>query len=245
MLQSWLKLVLEDFPGLGMSLQLRLRKNVITMPRGDELLEAIDAALTTMRPMLYSDDYTMYEQRAMWKHLVDQLQERLQEADSVWRISDDRGELETRVDDTVHAAAQAVMHKPYDAAAHLQKAWTAAYAFRPDPSLAYSEAVKAVEAAVIPLTLPNAGTPTLGSVLSHLEGGAASKYTLVIDDKVGAPASASAVTALMRVLWDGHRDRHPGGGTSKPITLESARAAVQIAVTVVHLFSSGAVVKMP
>jgi hypothetical protein len=64
---------------------------------------------------------------------------------------------------------------------------------------------------------------------------------MVIANKTGYPADVSAVIAMMRLLWEGHRDRHEGGPTTAPITPESAQAAVAIAVTLVELLATGAI----
>ncbi|MET9617519.1 hypothetical protein [Kitasatospora indigofera] len=49
----------------------------------------------------------------------------------------------------------------------------------------------------------------------------------------------------MKLLWQRHRNRHPGGQTSAPITLEASQAAVHIAALLVQLLSTSAVVKQP
>lgn len=64
---------------------------------------------------------------------------------------------------------------------------------------------------------------------------------MVIAGKTSNPADVSAVLGMMRLLWEGHRDRHEGGRTSAPITPESAEAAVSVAVTLVQLLSTGSI----
>jgi hypothetical protein len=54
---------------------------------------------------------------------------------------------------------------------------------------------------------------------------AITKWEVVIDDQTGSPATADVVVALIELLWHGHRDRHSGGATSKPVTQEQAQAA--------------------
>ncbi len=153
--------------------------------------------------------------------------------------------LERRVDETVVAAAHfTIAAASANASAHLKAAWSATYGFHPDPEKAYSQAVKAAEAVVIPATIPNAGTPTLGTALKHLDDTAA-KWTTVLDDKTGNPASAEPLIGLIRMLWQGQRDRHAGGPTSKPTTQEAAEAAVHAAILIVQWFNSQAVVKNP
>lgn len=100
---------------------------------------------------------------------------------------------------------------------HLRAAFSEAYGIKPDPSAAYSRAVKAVEAVANPLFLSNDPEPTLGKVRSHLDQGRR-KYEMVIADKTGAPADIDAVIAMISLLWHGQRDRHEGGPTSAPVT---------------------------
>lgn len=57
---------------------------------------------------------------------------------------------------------------PGNASGHLGKAWAAAFDQEPNPSTAYSEAIKAVEAAAIPVVLPNDPLATLGKVVGEL-----------------------------------------------------------------------------
>ena len=64
---------------------------------------------------------------------------------------------------------------------------------------------------------------------------------MIIANKTGSPADVSAVREMMRLLWQGHRDRHEGGPTTAPITPESAQAAVAIAVALVELLSNRAI----
>ncbi|MEV0537820.1 hypothetical protein [Kitasatospora sp. NPDC050463] len=68
---------------------------------------------------------------------------------------------------------------------------------------------------------------------------------MVILDNQAVPAKVDTVVSLMKLLWHGHRDRHPGGQTSAPITVEAAHAAVHIAVLLVQLLSSSSVTRTP
>jgi hypothetical protein len=74
-----------------------------------------------------------------------------------------KGRLERRVDDTAVAAFERVAATANDEASmHLRRAWTAIYGRDPEPSLAYGEAVRAVEAVACPMFLPKDPRPTLG-----------------------------------------------------------------------------------
>ncbi|MER6830845.1 hypothetical protein ABT352_32965 [Streptosporangium sp. NPDC000563] len=258
---KWVLTALREYQGLATSVQLRLRRTIWVHPtdqprgtaildlQGKDLLEAIDVVLATnvtlLRPPGRYMEWEEQQFRKKWVVTVKELHFRLIEAGSAWQPNAEFDGLERRVDETVAEAAKAtIAAAPTDAATHLKAAWAAAYAFHPDPEKAYSQAIKAAEAVVIPATIPNAGTPTLGTALKHLEDTKA-KWTTVLDDKNGNPASAEPVIGLIRMLWQGQRDRHAGGPTSKPATQEAAEAAVHAAVLIVQWFNSKAVVKNP
>ena len=173
------------------------------------------------------------------------LQQLLDDGRMIYRVRADGLGLERRVDPVAHAQAitaeDAAEQAGFPAAAErLLAAWNSVYALKPDPSSAYRDAIRAVEAVANPLFLPATRAPTLGQVIRHLDqrGG---DYEMVIANKAGLPADVSAVCAMMRLLWEGHRDRHEGGPTTAPITLESAQAAVAIAVALVDLLSNRAI----
>jgi hypothetical protein len=173
------------------------------------------------------------------------LQQLLDDGHMIYRVRPDGLGLERRVDPVAHAqaitAADAAEQADFPAASErLLAAWNAIYALKPDPSGAYRDAIRAVEAVANPLFLPAAQAPTLGQVIRHLDQ-RGSDYEMVIANKTGRPADVSAVLGMMRLLWEGHRDRHEGGPTTAPITPESAQAAVAVAVTLVHLLSSGSI----
>ncbi|MFI6883977.1 hypothetical protein [Streptosporangium canum] len=191
----------------------------------------------------------MFEQDSQeWPEHVWDLRHRLTEAGSAWQPAKDASGLERRVDETVARAAEAVIATALaEAATHLRAAWAAAYGFHPDPEKAYSQAIKAAEAAVIPVTIPKDGSPTLGKALKHMQdtNEQTTRWTTVLHDKNGAPASAEPIIGLIKLLWEGQRDRHAGGPTTKPTTQEAAEAAVHTAIALVQWFQSGAVVKAP
>lgn len=257
-LQKWMETALNDFEGLEESIQLRLRKGLalgydragrhyVSAP-GRDLLEMIDASLeanswTFTEAKLNTTDK---EARRVWANHTQMLNLRLYEAGSTWQVKEENDGLTRRVDETVAEAAKAtIAAAPTDSATHLKAAWAAAYGFHPDPEKAYSQAIKAAEAAAIPATLPPTDlSPTLGKVLAHMKQ-ASHKYSMVIDDRNGQPVFAEAVIALIDLIWWGQRDRHAGGPTSKPTTQEAAEAAVHAAILIVQWFNSKAVTKTP
>lgn len=112
------------------------------------------------------------------------------------------------------------------------------YGQHPDPDKAYDEAVRAVEAAAIPVALPNGSRQTLGKVLSHLRD-TQDKRELAIE---GTNAGDTApLVAMIALLWRGHVARHAGGPGLRPQRQDEAQMATHLAATLVHWFTTGAV----
>ncbi len=165
---------------------------------------------------------------------------------SAYTLNPDRNGLCLRVEETVRRtldeAVQAAEALQKDAGAHLREAFVAAYGIKPNPSVAYSQAVKAVEAVANPVFLPKSPEPTLGGVRSTLDQGR-NKYVMAVSDRAGAPAGIDAAVELINLLWHGQRDRHAGGPTSAPVSQEAAETAVHAAALLVHWVSKGYVRK--
>lgn len=220
------------------------------------LLEILDALLDLLPykppPPPATDPVTgllRLARRAIRGKEREQLQELLEDGHMIYRVRADGRGLERRASAIATAAAVSATTSAeragYPAAAQrLIRAWDKAYALKPDPSSAYHDAIRAVEAIACPLFLPKANTPSLGTVLTHLDD-ARSKYRLVIADKTNTPAPIDAIIEMIRTLWHGHRDRHEGGPTSGPITQESAQAAITLAICLVQLLSTGCIQQQP
>lgn len=112
--------------------------------------------------------------------------------------------------------------------------------FHPDPSTAYREAVLAVEAAAIPVAVPHETGAKLGHVLGQLDR-QGNLYRIGINGRSGVSAPASAVVAMIRLLWEGHTDRHEGVTAAIPITPEATQMASMLAVTLVQWFTTGVI----
>ncbi|MFZ4277916.1 hypothetical protein ACOZFM_35005 [Streptomyces arboris] len=161
---------------------------------------------------------------------------------SAYAITPEGDGLCLRVEETLRRtldeAVQAAEALQQDAGAHLREAFVAAYGIKPNPSVAYSQAVKAVEAVANPIFLPKSPEPTLGGVRSTLDQGR-NKYVMAVSDRAGAPAGIDAAVELINLLWHGQRDRHAGGPTSAPVSQEAAETAVHAAALLVHWISKG------
>lgn len=149
-----------------------------------------------------------------------------------------KGRLERRVDPATVAAFEHVAATANDEASlHLRQAWQATYGRDPEPSRAYGEAVRAVEAASCPLVLPKDPRPTLGKVIARLRD-RPDDWQLVLPGEHEAEGIA-ALRVMLQLLWTAQRSRHAGGPDTREQLLTEAEAAVPLAVTCVHWFASG------
>jgi hypothetical protein len=144
------------------------------------------------------------------------------------------------VDPTLTAAvAKAANSAGNSAADYLRAAWTAAYGLHPDPSAAYRDAIRAVEAVVLPIALPRDPTPTLGKAIKHVKD-TSNRWKTAIQDKDGQ-GTIDPVIAMLERLWHGQTDRHGGAAPTQAM----AEAAVHLAATLVQWFASKAVTRQP
>ena len=154
-------------------------------------------------------------------------------------VRDETPMLERRVDPTVTDLAESASasDRPGE---HLARAWHEIYGREPSPTAAYREAVRAVEAAAQPVIEPANSAATLGTMIGALRTGKDGfKISL-------APASADpidSVLEMLRLLWKSQFDRHGTADESVPIEVssEEAEAAVHLAGTLVHWFTTGIV----
>ena len=105
-----------------------------------------------------------------------------------------------------------------------------------DPSSAYYNAVRAVEAALQPIISPNDRQATLGKMIAELrERDGAFVFILEPRDK----QSVARVRGLLELLWTSHHDRHGNGTDFEPATPGEARAAFGIAILIVDWVNEG------
>jgi len=194
----------------------------------DSLLDFVDFCLKSLE--FYESD------------VAHQLAEQFKEAGSVWTVDDVDGRfaLVRRVDQAVADAAKAVMSSAGRAGKHLAKAWGHVYGRQPEPSTAYREAVRAVEAVGIPVISPRNPTATLGTMIKDM-GSAPAKWAVVLKPKVGDPVLM--IRETMELLWTAELDRHGTADENVPlhVSAEEAEAAIHLAVTLVHWFHNGAI----
>ncbi len=158
----------------------------------------------------------------------------LELGNSAYRIRDDGKGLELRIEPAVKEQVQAIINEATGSpGGHLVTAWNEAYGRTPDPVKAYSEAIKAVEAAAAPVISPKNLKATLGTLVRDVKA-APHKWTFAIARPNGD--SVEDVLRLMSLLWEGQTSRHGGVNPTVPETPEAARAGVHIAATLVQFF---------
>lgn len=154
--------------------------------------------------------------------------------------------LEYRVDPTVVKVAESAADearrfgKP-NAATRLESAWKKAYSLHPDPTESIAEAIRAVEAVMLPTVVPNDLKAMYPKGVGELKN-SRDKWRLVIETQKGADDIEVVISMLDR-LGTAHLERHEGNVAKGVDTVESARACVHLAATLVQWFSMGAVLK--
>lgn len=262
-LKTWIAGYLEDRPELTERVALQMRvalgtpdpQQLVALVSDSDpskLLDVVDVVLHLDKSLWWDLDVAGPEPKAEagladwipsfgWPKgsraaAVERLAEMLMDAGSAFEVDWRQRCLQHRVDVTVTTAAEQAMSM--DSGSHLQASWAATYGRHPDPSKAYDEAIRAVEAAAIPVLLPTEATATLGKVLAHLTQ-AGNKWELAIEGPTGG--DIAPLTEMIRLLWKGHIARHAGSLTFRPQHQDEAQMAVHLAATLVHWFTTGAV----
>src|SRR5207302_62078 len=136
------------------------------------------------------------------------------------------------------------------AAALLHNAWSKAFGLHPDPTAAYDEAIRAVEAAYCSAILPKASLPTLGMVTKAVKDDPSKlRHVWPASDEDGRSA-AEVTRSLMELLQRQQGWRHGSEGSKDPKatktpTAEQARAAVILALLLLSWKATGAVIAAP
>jgi hypothetical protein len=157
---------------------------------------------------------------------------------SAWTATDSG--LQRRVDPTARGAFDAASQPVDVASEELTHAWRRAYDREPDASDAWDHAIKAVEAILIPIVVPNQAKPTLGHVVNHLHSqGHLWQLSLLESNE---DYSVEPLVAMLRLLWP-NPDRHGSPEHRRPPTLVEARAVVHLAVTIVQWGRDGQILK--
>ena len=212
-----------------------------------EIRTRIEASLRREMPDSVSDfsegecldaiDYILRQTDICQSADVEYLEARLSEGGSVWRAT--QLGLQKRVDETLQALGESSLAAETRPAQHLRDAWHRAWGRDPDPSGAYREAVRAVEAAYAPIVSPDNERATLGTIIANtLDKPSKFSVRLRADEP---DENVRRLVAMLQTLWKSQLDRHGNSGADVPlnVSLEEAQDAVAIATTLVHLAQQG------
>ncbi|MFI5035943.1 MAG: hypothetical protein ACHQFZ_07050 [Acidimicrobiales bacterium] len=168
----------------------------------------------------------------------------LDQGGSVWTVdwaTWGQQHLERKVDATSKILVSSAAPADSMASVHLEKAWEYLYRLSPIPDKCFDESVKAVEAAAIPIVCPSNTKATLGVIIADMLAKPI-KWRVSLDPSDGIDA-VDEVIKMLNLLWKSHRTRHAvaGEGAPRVASTEEAEAALFLASTLAHWFTSGIV----
>lgn len=223
------------------SLQLALRMQIPLQGNTDEarlkdLLLRIDKnedgfALDVIDWMLHRSASFHYRKTDS-RRSAESLDDLLREGGSIWEVTavSDAFQLTRRAVGPVVDVLEHTATKAMRAHVHLATAWSKLTGRGPDPSSAYREAVRAVEAVAKPIILPNNDKASLGQMIPALRD-KPGKWTTTI-------GSVDDVRAQMEAAWTSQLDRHGTNDETIPLNVspEQADAAFSTCLNLVRLF---------
>ena len=168
------------------------------------------------------------------------LDEILRESGSAWTVAPAEPptafSLQQRIDEEVAEALELTISQA--SSNHLREAKHSIYGLNPNPKHSYLEAVAAVEAAATPTISPKNKQTSLGTLIRDMNA-APDKWQFAIGGDV------QPVIRMMELLWQGGDGRHgtPDPDSAKTFTQEEAEAALHLAATLVHWFTSGEIIR--
>jgi hypothetical protein len=173
-----------------------------------------------------------------------QLQAILTEGGSIYQVAETTGtpRLERRVEPHLEDVARTEMARGETPSDLLKVAWSSTLGRHPNPSEGYRNAVRAVEAAAIPVVLPNDIGATLGKVIGHLAS-TRDRWSFVLPQRRDGQPSVQTIIDTMGALWTSQYDRHVTQGVSLHIGQPEADAALPLAALLVHWLRTGALTR--
>jgi len=179
---------------------------------------------------------------------LDRLEEVLIESGSAYTVQCQTQPygLVRRVDPTVEAATKSVMSRDDAPGRLLARAWIGTYGLHPNPSDGYRHAVRAAEAAAIPVVLPTDSGATLGRVIGAIRS-QPNLWQVALTHPDDPQQPVNALVEMLTALWRSQYDRHVDLSPEAPlhVSQEEAETAFHLAVTVVQWFTSGRVSRRP
>lgn len=177
-------------------------------------------------------------ERTVAEHWVANLNLQLRQGGSAWEVTSS-GSTYGLTRRAVGPVADVLEQTATDATRahnHLTAAWSKLMGRQPDPTGAYREAVRAVEAVAKPVILPNNDRATLGQMITAMRD-RPEKWTVTL-------GSVEDVRAQMALVWQGQTDRHGTDDEAVPenVSHEDADAAFSACLYVVRIFVGGHIV---
>ena len=179
---------------------------------------------------------------------ADEMTQILYEAGSAWTVAavGAAQRLERRVPEEIATQYEKVSSEAARAGEHLREAWRLIYGRHPDPDAAYLEAVKAVEAAAVPVISPNNLKATLATMNGDLKANLG-RFEVALRPVDTTIVAVEQALGMMQLLWKSQPERH-GSPDPRPlstVTQQEAEAGVHLAITLVHWFRTGVISKLP
>lgn len=145
--------------------------------------------------------------------------------------------LVERVDPSTVASMESQVRSQTPAAEHLRDAWEAIQTREPDPSKAQIEAIKACEAALAPVVIPDDQLPTLGKIIAAIRA-KPERWTTPLSH--GKENPVLVFCSICEWNWTGQVGRHADGVDATPRPdLETAKSIVNSALCIVATVGDG------
>lgn len=224
-------------------LQLELRLEA-PLSRGNQLVDLLTRMSQDQEFALDVLDWMLQHWRRFTEGLsphqwAQALNETLRQGGSGWEVTtgNDHYQLTRRAVGPVVEVLEHTATEATRAHNHLASAWSKLTGRNPDPSGAYREAVRAVEAVAKPIVLPDSDKATLGQMIPAMRD-KPEKWTTAI-------GSVDDVRAQMEAAWTSQLDRHGTDDETVPLSVspEQADAAFSTCLNLVRLFVGGHVTR--
>lgn len=218
----------------ALDLTLSLHPHFTSILREGEVRKVLDNLAD--RDLIRTADFLLHE-AGTWGRVLSGLDEIFRAGRSQYEVVQRNGgsRLATRLPAGVQAAAEQVMDEAKTAGNLLRRAWTKLYDIESDPSGAYAAAVKAVEAAALPVLGITKDTATISDAVRAIEKKDAS-WRLPFKREHSEYPSRDVLLGMLKSLYRGQRDRH-GSDAYSDVTPQEAEAALLMAVALVGLFA--------
>lgn len=199
------------------------------------LLANFDAASETPEEHFYFLDVLDYMTRVYPSSRQD-LASDLETAGSVWRVDLDEGGLRRRVPDEALASYEKALEEQPSAAEHLSNAWAHAFGLHSDPGRAWGDAIKALEAVLSPIVIPDARLAKLSDIQSAVRNAPEGKFVI---RAAGRDPKASLSGMLDAIPYE------PGRHGSDPTRaeIETGRVVVLQATAILAAVGEGLITR--